>query len=109
MDEAQQLPASGWDVHHPAVTKVMGSGPWAWAGVTTMAFFDHGRLHTPWGPGHYAPAPGRDDALIMSFVGAKHTVTVSDCHKFHSVRDSDGAEVDGWVQLSKDTSFCQWQ
>lgn len=32
-------PPEGWDASHPAVLRVMGKGPWAWAGIAPLAFF----------------------------------------------------------------------
>ena len=44
-------PPDGWDEAHPAVARVLGTGPWAWAGITPLAFLGNGMLHTPWGRG----------------------------------------------------------
>ena len=89
------------DADHPAVKRVMGAGPWAWAGITPMAFLGGGRLHSPWGPGTYAPVAGTTDSLYVNFVGSKHRVTLDGCYKFHSVRETDGEKVDGWVQMGQ--------
>lgn len=99
---------ANWDQQHPAVQKVLGTGPWAWQGVPPIAFLEGGLLSTPWGQGEYSPVPGSKDTLLLKFVGSEHNVHVFDCHKFHSVRESDGAQVDGWVQLGQTAHSCSW-
>ena len=59
------------------------------------------RLRSPWGPGTYAPVAGTTDSLYVNFVGSKHRVTLDGCYKFHSVRETDGEKVDGWVQMGQ--------
>jgi len=87
------------DEKHPGVHRLLGSGPWAWAGISTMAFLDHGVLVTPWGHGTYHPDREKLDVVILEFAGATHRVTTFGCHKFTSYRESDGNRVDGWIQL----------
>ena len=31
--------------------RLLGTGPWAWTGMSPVAFLRNGKLHTPWGPG----------------------------------------------------------
>ena len=33
--------------------RLLGTGPWAWSGISTMSFLDHGVLVTPWGQGKW--------------------------------------------------------
>ena len=44
---------------------------------------------------------GDDCSLYVNFVGSKHRVTLDGCYKFHSVRETDGEKVDGWVQMGQ--------
>lgn len=74
------------------------------AGVPTIAFLDHGRLHTPWAPGNWRPKEGSDDTIIANFVGATCEITFLDCHRFVSVRKSDGDVVHGSMQISERAS-----
>lgn len=87
------------DVDHVGVKRLLGTGPWAWAGISTMAFFDHGVLVTPWGHGTYVPDREAADVVLLTFAGIVHRVTTHECHKFTSVRASDGNKVEGWIQL----------
>ena len=96
----------GWDAKHPAVQRVLGKGPWAWAGITPLAFLGWGALYTPWGRGTYVPVAGTDDTLIVTFIGTRHRVVVSECYAFKSTRDKDGDKVDGWVQLGNAARGC---
>ena len=84
----------------------MGSGPWAWAGISTMAFLDRGILVTPWGQGTWHADEDDDEVVILSFASALHKVRTYDCHKFASTRESDGQKVDGWVQLGGGRPSC---
>ena len=86
-------------LEHAGVRRLLGSGPWAWSGISTMAFLDHGVLVTPWGHGTYHPDPSAADVVFLEFAGASHRVTTFDCHKFTSVRVNDNNKVDGWIQL----------
>eukprot|EP00965_Chrysotila_dentata_P209139 6185117-Pleurochrysis_carterae.AAC.1 len=96
-----RAPVDGWDASHPAAKALIGTGPWAWAGISPMAFLANGVLVSPWGEGSYVGVAGSEDTVRVTFVGAKHTVVYEGCHKFRSVRESDGAKVDGWVQLGQ--------
>ena len=87
------------DADHVGVKRLLGTGPWAWAGISTMAFLDHGVLVTPWGHGTYVPDREAADAVLLTFAGVVHRVTTHECHKFTSVRASDGNKVEGWIQL----------
>ncbi len=87
------------DEQHAGVRRLLGTGPSAWAGISTMAFLDHGVLVTPWGHGTYSPDREAADVVLLEFAGAIHRVTTFDCHKFTSVRMSDSNRVDGWIQL----------
>jgi len=102
--------AKGWsdpsDAEHPAVRQVLGTGPWAWSGITAMAFLDRGVLVSPWGLGRYRPMANSTDTLILSFVGADHRVVLHPCNKFTSTRLSDGQVVEGWVQLGERARGC---
>jgi len=109
LDPAFPRPTAPWAAatyQHSAVARVAGKGPWAWAGITTMAFLADGLLMSPWGAGTYAPVEGTEDTLTVTFVGAKHRVIVDECLKFSSVRESDGATVDGWVQVGQKAISC---
>ena len=90
---------------HLGVQRLLGTGPWAWAGISTMAFLDSGVLVTPWGQGTWYPAEP-DDTVVLSFAGAKHRVVAHGCHKFTSVRESDEQRVEGWIQLSSARGGC---
>ena len=95
-----------WDEEHPAVSRVLGVGPWAWAGIAPLAFLGGGKLHTPWGAGQYVPLGGTNDTLVVTFAGAVHTVVVSECYTFASTRKSDGKKVEGGVQLGQPARSC---
>jgi len=90
---------------HLGVQRLLGTGPWAWAGISTMAFLDKGVLVTPWGSGTWYPTE-TEDAVVLSFAGAKHRVVAHGCHKFTSVRESDEQRVEGWIQLSSSRGGC---
>jgi len=94
------------DAEKRGVARLLGAGPWAWAGISTMAFYDHGVLITPWGTGTYYPEPSDPDVVVLIFAGAKHRVTAFECHKFSSVRESDDQKVDGWIQLGGANQGC---
>ena len=94
------------DAQHPAVRELLGYGPWAWSGITPMAFLQGGALHSPWGVGSYWPLEGSSDTVMVEFVGAKHRVTAHGCMKFSSVRESDGQAVEGWVQMGQAARNC---
>ncbi len=94
------------DETRPAVARLMGTGPWAWAGITTMAFLGGGVLVTPWGQGTYHPDPANEDAAVLTFAGNDHVVTVDACHKFVSYRATDQQRVEGWVQLGQAAKNC---
>ena len=91
------------DADHPAVKRVMGAGPWA--SITPMAL-RRWPPPLPRGPGTYAPVAGTIDSLYVNFVGSKHCVTLDGCYKFHSVRETDGEKVDGWVQMGQARGGC---
>ena len=93
---------------HPAVAELLGYGPWAWAGITPMAFLQGGALHSPWGSGSFWPEEGSTDTVIVEFVGSKHRVKPHGCMKFSSVRQTDGEKVDGWVQVGQKATRCSW-
>lgn len=103
---------AGWaeptHAKHPSVLRVLGTGPWAWAGIAPMAFLDRGVLVSPWGTGSYRPdlTDGEQKTLILSFVGAEHRVVLGECHTFTSTRLSDGQVVQGWVQLGERARSC---
>ena len=84
---------------HVGVERLLGTGPWAWSGISTMAFLDEGVLVTPWGQGTWHADREAPDAVLLIFAGATHRVVTYPCHKFSSTRESDGQKVDGWVQL----------
>ena len=88
------------------VQRLLGTGPWAWAGISTMAFLDHGVLVTPWGQGTWHADRESPDAVLALFAGATHKVTAAACHKFASYRESDGQKVDGWIQLGGQAHGC---
>ena len=91
---------------HTGVKRLLGTGPWAWAGISTMAFLDHGVLVTPWGQGTWHPDKTSDDTVFLLFAGAKHKVVTHSCHKFSSTRESDAQKVEGWVQLGGPARGC---
>jgi hypothetical protein len=91
---------------HAGVQRLLGTGPWAWAGISTMAFLDHGVLITPWGSGTWHADPASADSVVLLFAGGTHNVVTYDCHKFASTRESDGQKVDGWVQLGGPARGC---
>lgn len=91
---------------HKGVRRLLGTGPWAWAGISTMAFLDHGVLVTPWGQGKWHADRTNEEGVILVFAGAEHKVMTFECHKFASTRVSDGQKVDGWVQLGGPARGC---
>lgn len=103
---------AGWGdpahARHPAVLRVLGTGPWAWSGIAPMAFLDGGVLVSPWGAGSYRPdmEDTEQKTLLLSFVGAEHRVVLGECHSFSSTRLSDGQAVQGWVQLGERARSC---
>ena len=103
--ESAEATAKEWDAAvaatHTGARRLIGTGPWAWAGISTMAFYDRGKLVTPWGVGHWYPSKEEDDVVSLVFAGATHRITTFPCHKFASVRESDGQKVDGWIQLGQ--------
>ena len=88
------------DAAHLGVSRLIGTGPWAWSGIPTMAFYNHGVLITPWGHGTYYPDRTAPDVVWLEFAGSTHRVNTFECHKFSSIRTSDEQKVDGWIQLS---------
>ena len=91
---------------HLGVQRLLGTGPWAWAGISTMAFLDRGVLVTPWGQGTWHADPEASDTVLLVFAGATHKVVAHACHKFSSSRESDGQKVDGWIQLGGGRPSC---
>ena len=91
---------------HRGVERLLGTGPWAWSGISTMAFLDLGVLVTPWGQGTWHADIDDPEAVMLSFAGALHKVRTYECHKFTSHRESDGQKVDGWIQLGGGRSSC---
>ena len=84
---------------HNGVKRLLGTGPWAWSGISTMAFLDEGILVTPWGQGTWHADTEDNDTLFVLFAGATHKVVAHTCHKFTSTRESDNQKVEGWIQL----------
>ena len=86
--------------------RLLGTGPWAWSGISTMAFLDHGVLVTPWGQGTWHADRNDDESVMLLFAGAVHKVKTHACHKFTSIREADGQKVEGWVQLGQPARGC---
>ena len=91
---------------HVGVQRLLGTGPWAWAGISTMAFLDEGILVTPWGRGTWHADREASDTVLALFAGATHRVHARPCHTFGSTRESDGQKVDGWIQLGGSANGC---
>jgi hypothetical protein len=91
---------------HTGVRRLLGTGPWAWSGISTMAFLDRGVLVTPWGQGTWHADRANDEGVVLVFAGANHKVQTHACHKFTSIRESDGQKVEGWVQLGQPARGC---
>lgn len=90
----------------PLAKRLIGSGPWAWTGVSALAFLPDGRLHTPWGRGHWLPMPGKPNTVRARFVGQDHAVTFDECWSFESRRDTDGDLATGAAKIEPGAETC---
>ena len=88
---------------------LLGSGPWAWQGVSPIAFLGGGHMHTPWGLGTWEVHPTQPSTIYANFVNQKHAVTFGACWSFTSVRQSDGDRAAGTGKIDappKDADAC---
>ena len=90
----------------PVVTRLIGTGPWAWQGVAPFAFLAEGALHTPWGAGKWGPHPTLANTILANFVSEKHVVTFDECWSFTSKRVRDGDRAGGGALLSAAAKEC---
>ena len=88
------------------VRRLLGSGPWAWTGVSPVGWLRGGVLHTPWGPGTWKPHASNDGTIIASFVGEHHHVTFAECASFVSLRERDNDRATGAISLSPAATSC---
>lgn len=89
-----------------AVRRLLGSGPWAWTGVSSVGWLRGGVLHTPWGMGTWRAHEAGDGRIVATFVGEEHHVTVAECASFVSRRKRDGDRATGAMSLSPAATTC---
>ena len=56
--------------------RVVDESPWAWGGVTGLAFHPDGTLDTPWGKGVWGGLPDAPQHVFADFVGSRHNLRV---------------------------------
>jgi len=79
--------------------RLVGSGPWAWQGVSPLAFLGGGVLHTPWGAGTWEVDTTHESTVRATFVGKTHRVTFDECWAFKSTREDDGDQASGTAKI----------
>ena len=52
----------------PVVTRLLGTGPWAWQGVAPFGFLRDGLLYTPWGAGSWGAHATQPNTIFANFV-----------------------------------------
>jgi len=105
-EDAEAVVSAWTSMSDPIVTRLIGTGPWAWQGVAPFAFLRDGTLHTPWGSGRWGAHTSAPNTIFANFVGEEHVVTFDDCWSFNSVRKRDGDKAAGGALLAAEAKEC---
>ncbi|KAJ1617648.1 hypothetical protein T492DRAFT_1098196, partial [Pavlovales sp. CCMP2436] len=88
----------------PLAKRIIGAGPYAWAGTPVIVFLDKGRLHTPWAAGQWWVKEDDPEVAVVDFLGTVCHIRFEVCGRFVSVRQSDGDVVLGSMQVGERSS-----
>ena len=88
------------------VGRLLGSGPWAWSGVSPLGFLAGGRLYTPWAEGTWGVHPHSTGAIFANFLGEEHKVHFGECWTFTSTRKRDGDKATGGALIGPEPVEC---